>query len=172
MKKLSFLVFTLFAIFASSCALTQYTALQRETVKDKKTIKGSYTLILFGNRYGDDLETIAILDRKGDEYTIEPYSPAYNYRVHTNQKGSTALQKAMDFVGKHESYKGARISTITDKQGRVFGYEVRPFYTDLRFRTPDVLDVDYMLKENKVKVFIKLKARVRKYFEGTDRQDD
>jgi hypothetical protein len=151
------------AVFTSSCALIHTANLKREEVTDINTIKGTYTLILFGNRHGDDMETIAFLDSEKDTYTLEPFAPEYDYTVKKHYKGSSALDSAISFVRSHENYKGVRIIRITDGQGGLFGYEVRPLYRDMRLRTPDVLDVSYVQKDDKVLIYIRLKTHVEKF---------
>ena len=42
-------------------------------------MKGSFTLILYGGSYLDDLETIALLDSEGDQYVLEPFAPDFKF---------------------------------------------------------------------------------------------
>ena len=157
-------------ILTLACASANLTNLRRETIKDEKTITGSFTLILYGNRHGDDLETVAFMDIEGDEHIFEPYAREYNYSVKMHQESEEALKKGIAFVRRHESFKGVRISKIIDKQDRILGYELRPFYRDTRFRVPDVLNVSYVLKEKKVVIYIRLKNYIKKQLER-DRRD-
>lgn len=50
----------------TSCA--SYRFLRTEYSKDKD-IQGTFTLMLYGSRHLDDIETIAILDIEGDGYS-------------------------------------------------------------------------------------------------------
>jgi hypothetical protein len=134
-------------------------------VKDVNTVTGSFTLILHGNRYGDDLETVAVLDIENDTYTFEPHAPSFDYKLKKNLNGEDALEEAIRFVGKHESFKGARISRLSDDLGNILCFEVRPFYRDPRFRSSDLIDVNYSVREKKVIIFIRLKRFVEKHFE-------
>jgi hypothetical protein len=44
-------------------------------------ITGTFILILYGGRFSDDVETIAILDLEGDGYTLEPFAPDFDFRI-------------------------------------------------------------------------------------------
>lgn len=41
-------------------------------------IKGSFTLIFYGGRHINDLETAVFLDKEGDQYEFEPYAPEFD----------------------------------------------------------------------------------------------
>lgn len=151
-------------LFLSACAPSHYRYLKSETVKDVTTITGSFTLIQHGNRHGDDFETLAVLDIEDDTYTFEPHAPSFDYKLKKNLNGEDALGEAIRFVRQHESFKGVRISRLSDNLGNILGFEVRPFYRDSRFRSSDVLDVNYIVREKKVIIFIKLKYFVEKHF--------
>jgi hypothetical protein len=141
-------------------------------VKDVNTVTGSFTLIQHGNRYGDDLETLAVLDIENDTYTFEPHAPSFDYKLKKNLNGEDALEEAIRFVGKHESFKGARISRLSDDLGNILGFEVRPFYRDPRFRSSDVLNVNYAVRDKKVIIFIHLKFFVEERYDQNRFGDD
>jgi hypothetical protein len=145
--------------------------IKRETVHDKNAIKGSYTLVLFGNRHGDDFETVAFLDSEADALSFKPFSNEYNYTVKKHFKGDRALRTAIDFVRSHEASKGVRISRIADRQAGILGYEVRPLYRDLRFRTSDPLNVHYTIKDTNLLIYIDLKDTVKRMLKN-DRFDE
>ena len=119
---------------------------------------GNYTLVLYGARHGNDLETIAALDYEGDDITIEPVSPAFDYKKREHVKDGKALTEAKKFVSWYHSFRRVRLSRIIDEQGRVLGYEVRPIYSaTATYGYSDVLNVSYVLKDNKVAMYISLK---------------
>ena len=81
MKRYSNILFLLAIIIISvnhAFALSEH--LRTEEVKEDD-VKGVFTLILYGARDINDIETLAILDREGDQYTLEPYAPAFDYKV-------------------------------------------------------------------------------------------
>lgn len=129
-----------------------------KTEEAKSTdIIGTFTLILYGGNYSDDLETIAILDYEGDQYNFEPYAPEFDYRIKKGVPGKEALEEAKKFVSFHNSFWRSQLSRIVDNKGDTIGYELRPLYLPFTFGVSDVLEVNYWLKEgNKVKVTIKL----------------
>jgi hypothetical protein len=127
-------------------------------IADPSEVKGTFTLILYGGNYLDDLETIAILDSEGDEYTLAPYAPDFEYRVQKGVQAEEALSTAQKFVSFHPSFRRSQLSKILDKNGNIIGYELRPLYMPIAVgMVGDVLDVYYWLKEGgRVKVTIKL----------------
>ncbi len=135
-----------FIIFVTSRTSVHFASLKRTIIKDEKTITGSFTLILYDSRHSEDIETIAVLDSEGDEYIFEPYAPEYDFTMRVHVTGEKALKEALSFVSWHNSFRHAQWSSITDKQGRILGYELRPLYSPLTFGISDVLNVNYSLK--------------------------
>jgi len=164
-KKTLNLIFIFSAVLTFSCTSAHFAQLKREPVRDENTITGSFTLILHGNRYGDDFKTVAFLDTEGDEYTFEPYAPAFDYSVTMPLKAEEALKEAVRFVSDHESVRTVRISRIADRQGVTLGYEARPLYRNTRFPRSDLLDVSYYLEGKKVVIYIRLKHFVERYLD-------
>jgi hypothetical protein len=126
-------------------------------------IKGSFTLILYGGNFLDDLETIAMLDAEGDQYVLDPFAPDFDYRMKKGVPAAEAFKEAEKFVNFHPSFWRSQLSRIVDKEGKVIGYEVRPLYRPVAFGVSDVLDVNYWLKEKgRVKVTIRLIPSIEK----------
>jgi len=131
-------------------------ALRTEEAKPDE-IKGTFTLILYGGNYLDDLETIALLDAEGDQYVLDPFVPDFDYRIKKGMPAPEAFKEAEGFVNFHPSFWRSQLSRIADKQGKTIGYEVRPLYRPFAFGISDVLDVNYWLKEKgRVKATIRL----------------
>ena len=120
-------------------------------------ITGTFSLILYGGRFSDDVETIAILDLEGDGYTLEPFAPDFDFRVKKGVSAKEALEQAQKFVSFHHAFWRSQPSRIMDNNGNAIGYEIRPLYQPFYFGASDIFEVYYWLKENgKVKVTIKL----------------
>ena len=135
-------------------------------------VKGTFTLILYGGRYFRDVETAAFLDVEGDQYTLAPYAPDFDYRVIKGLPAKEALERADQFLGAHYDYWRSLISRIIDDQGRTVGYEVRPLYHIPAFGVPDVLDINYSPKGDKIRIYIRLKPQVeRQLFTGDGSRD-
>jgi len=148
------LAFLLFICVSSSFALNKPFKTEAAIPAD---VSGTFTLILYGANYLDDLETIAILDYEGDDYHFEPYAPAFNYKVRKEVQAQEALKEAEKFVSFHSSFWKSQMSKILNKEGVPIGYEVRPLYRPFIYGISDVLDVYYFLKGNgKVKTIIRL----------------
>jgi hypothetical protein len=137
-------------------------ALRTEEAKPDE-MKGTFTLILYGGSYLDDLETIALFDSEGDHYVLEPFVPDFDYRMKKGVPAQEAFKEAEKFVNFHPSFWRSQLSRILDKEGKTIGYEVRPLYRPFTFGISDVLDVNYWLKEKgRVKVTIRLIPSIEK----------
>lgn len=136
-------------------------------------IKGSFTLILYGANHINDLETIAIMDYEGDNIKFEPYAPDFSYRKKFSVTTAEAIKEAVDFVSWHNAFKHYEIKRIVTRAGSSLGFEIRPLYDPLTFGISDVLDVDYILEGDKVKILIKLKPQIeRRIFDREDKTFD
>jgi hypothetical protein len=81
MKRYISVLFLLASIlFGVSHAFAQSENLRAEEVKEG-AVKGVFTLILYGARDINDIETLVLLDIEGDQYTLEPYAPAFDYKI-------------------------------------------------------------------------------------------
>jgi hypothetical protein len=126
-------------------------------------ITGVFSLILYGRRFADDVETIAILDLEGDGYTLDPFAPDFDFKIKKGLSAKEALEQAQKFVSFHNAFWRSQLSRIIDNNGNTIGYEIRPLYLPFYFGVSDILDVYYWLKENgRVKVTIKLIPSVEK----------
>jgi len=148
----TFMLILLFSITISS-AYAWY--LKTEGAKADE-VTGIYTLILYGGRHINDLETIAILDKEGDPYEFEPYAPKFDYKVKKGVAAVEALNEAKKFVNFHSTFWRSQLSRILDIKGDTIGYEVRPLYYPFVYSRDDILEVYYRLKDSKVIVDIRL----------------
>ncbi|MEW6571949.1 MAG: hypothetical protein AB1390_12410 [Nitrospirota bacterium] len=141
-------------------ALTKPLRTEKAQLSD---ITGTFKLILYGGRYLDDVETVAILDKEGDKYDIEPYAPDFDYKVRKGVSAEEAIREAERFVSFHNSFHRLVVSKIMDKQGNTIGFEFRPLYYPFAFGISDVMDIYYWLKEGgRVKVTIRLVPSVER----------
>lgn len=168
MKKTSTitLVFlVLVGMLSSACAVG---GVLRTHKAQSSEIAGSYTLILYGSRHASDIESVAILDREGDQYTVEPFAPAFDYKIKKEISGPEAIKQAEEFVKWHPSVLDTWLQKIIGPDGSVIGYELRPLYRSFDYGTSDVLDISYRASEGTVKVYIKLKPEVERMQQGDD----
>jgi hypothetical protein len=147
-------VFFCFAGIPSSFAFDKPLKTIEATPDD---ITGTFSLILYGGRFADDVETIALLDLEGDGYSLEPFAPDFDFRIKKGVSAKEALEQAQKFVSFHHAFWRLELSRITDNNGKAIGYEIRPLYLPFYFGVSDIFEVYYWLKENgRVKVTIKL----------------
>jgi hypothetical protein len=136
--------------------------LKTETA-DPVEIKGTFAVIFYGGAYADDLETVAILDNEGDQYTFEPFAPDFDYVTKKGLSAGEALAAAGKFIRFHPSFWRTQLIKIIDPEGNIIGFELKPLYFPFVYGTSDVLDIYYWLKkEGKIKVTIKLKPSLEK----------
>jgi hypothetical protein len=69
------------------------------------------------------------------------------------------------------SYQQTRFSKI-QTGGNVAGYEARALYSPIRFGMYDVLDIQYVARDNKIVVYIKLDAAVEKELNDEGGRED
>jgi hypothetical protein len=170
-RKLFYLISISLVILVHACAAVTPNV-KTEVLKGDGIMPGNYTLILYGARHGNDLETIAVLDYEGDDISIEPVSPEFDYKKREHVEDGQALTEAKKFVSWYHSFRRVRLSRIIDGQGRMLGYEVRPIYSAAStFGYSDVLNVGYILKDNKVALYIRLKPGVERAIDGKGRRD-
>ncbi len=129
-------------------------------------VKGTYTLILYGCNYFNDMETVAIFGKEDGGPAFEPYAPDFNYRTIRNLPAKEALEQAARFVRCNSSYKSSQLSSVVDSEGRVLGFELRPLLFPFTFGTEDVIDTFYWIRNGKVRVSIRIKPSIQRSLEG------
>lgn len=133
-------------------------------------LPGTYTMILYGARHSQDVESVTILDKEGDEYTIVPNSREFEYKKKENVDGAYALEHGEGFINWHPSYSYTSIRKII-LNGKVVGYEMRPIYTPWRFGESDVMWISYSVSGQTISVTIQLKPSVERVLEGDGAHD-
>lgn len=164
------LVIISFFSAADSIAIDRF--LRTEDASDAD-VKGQFRLILYGYSHSNDFETIAILDKEGDRYTIEPYARESDYKLKKGIPAEEALNEAKRFVSQPTSFYRAQLSRILNDKGDIIDYEVRPLYQPFVFGTNDLLDVGYIQKDGKIVAIIRIKSWIEKnlFDDGNERED-
>jgi len=161
---LSLLVLTL-----QACAIGKQLA---TTPADPAELTGSYTLLLYGCHYPDDIKNIALLLDEKSTYPLEIYDLPTSYQVKKGVPGPEALADADVFVRcSVRLLSGTQLRRILDETGGTLGYEVRPLYSPLEFGRLDVLHISYSLQNGTVRTYIRLDPDVERALEftGADR---
>lgn len=124
---------------------------------DPSELTGTFTLILYGGRYADDIETVAIFSPEGGPYTFSLYAPDFDFTTEKGRPAREALERAGKFVGFHPAFWRSQLSRILGPSGNTIGYELRPLYRPFIYGSSDVMQVLYRLKQNNtVRVTIRL----------------
>ena len=96
------------------------------TSADPAELKGTYTLLLYGCRYPDDIKNLAILVDEGSKYPVEIYDLPTSYQVKKGLPGPQALKEADSFVRcSVRRVTETQLRRITDDAGGTIGYEVK-----------------------------------------------
>jgi hypothetical protein len=135
-------------------------------------VRGSYTLLLYGCHYPEDIKDVAFLIPEGSRYTFEIYDLATSFKTEAAVPADQALAKADSFVRcSSRKVSQSLLRRIVDDSGATVGYEVRPLYFPLEFGRLDVLLVSYALQDGTIRAYIKLDPDVEKAIEssGSDR---
>ena len=137
------------------------------TSADRTRISGTYTLLLYGCHYPDQIENVAILVNENSRYPLEIYDLDTSFKVKKGVPAQQAIAEAEAFVRcSFHSVWQTQVSAIMDERGGSIGYEFRPLYAVTEFGMPDVLLISYSLKDGKVR------ASIRKSPEMEDRRGD
>lgn len=135
--------------------------LNTEYINTPHEFPGKFSLILYGARYIEDVETVAILDTDGDGYEMIPYAPEYDFTIIKGLSGDEAFTLAKEFIGFHRDYLSFVTRKIFDDKGSVIGYELMPLYTS----RGNPLRLSYYFEgEGRVKVYINTLPEFRRMF--------
>ncbi|MBE0426014.1 MAG: hypothetical protein IBX72_05115 [Nitrospirae bacterium] len=174
MKKIFYIIFIslIFISYFAGCAFSRQktpdtTSALASPLKteqaDISEISGTFKLILYGGRYSDDIETVAILDYEGDRYDLEPFAPDFDYRIKKGIPDREAIEEAKKFISFHHAFHKFNLSRIVDSKGDTIGFEFRPLYYPFVYGFIDLMEIHYWLKEEgKVKVTIRLSPAAEK----------
>jgi hypothetical protein len=136
---------------------------------DPVEVTGIYNLILYGCRYPQDLENMAILVDTHSAYPLDVYSLKGMYKVKTGLSGPQALKEANAFVncGMNPLWQTV-LRKIPDVGGKTIGYELKPLYRDISPAEP--LISRYTLKNGEVIAYIRLDYSLEKNYGGGKRK--
>jgi hypothetical protein len=129
---------------------------------------GTYTLLLYGCRYPEDIKNLAILVDEKSKYPVEIYDIKTSYRVDQGVPAGNALRRAEEFVRcSTHRVSQTQIRRIIDDRGDTIGFEIRPLYFPLEFGIMDVMLVNYELKNGVVNAYIRLDKDVERALESS-----
>jgi hypothetical protein len=148
-------VFT--GLHAGTCSANFFSKPLKTASADSSEVKGTFTVILLGGAHTDDLETVAFLDKEGDQYILEPFAPDFDYKVIKGLSPEEALRETEKFVRFHPSFWKILLNKIIGPEGTIIGFEMKPLYIPFIYGTSDALDIYYWpKKDGRIKVTIRL----------------
>jgi hypothetical protein len=140
----------------------------------KAEVKGTFTLLLYGCHYPDDVKNVAILLDEGNTQPFEIYDIKTSYKVKKGISAQEALSQADSFVKcSTRRVTDTELRRIPDGSGGILGYELRPLYFPLEFGSSDIMLISYSLKDGMIRAYIRLLPDVERQIEavGSDRRD-
>jgi hypothetical protein len=157
MRRLKNTIGTAALLLMTSTLLSCMIGVQLNTTSaDQTHISGTYTLLLYGCHYPDQIDNVAILVDESSRYPLEIYDIDTSFKVKKGVPARQAVTEADAFVrcSSHRIWQ-TQVARIPDGSGGTIGYEFRPLYAVPEFGTPDVLMINYALTGGKVRAYIK-----------------
>jgi ribosomal protein L31E len=158
------MVFLMFAVLLTGFVFIANAYAAKKSLEtelaDPSEIKGTYTVILYGDAQYEGLETTAFLDFEGDDYTLEPYAPEFQYKTENGLQAAEAIKKAEKFVSRHQDFSRFQWAKILNNNGKTIGYELKPLYHPLSYGMSDVTIVTYYQKNGKIEIRIRLESSI------------
>jgi len=137
-------------------------------------VTGTYTLLLYGCHYPEDVKDVAILLDERNPHPFEIYDIKTSYKVKKGVPAAEALKEAEAFIRcsmRRVSYTGFR--SIPDGSGGILGYEVRPLFFPTEFGFEDIMLINYVLKKDgMIRAYIKLHPDVEKQLAASGDKSD
>ena len=158
-KNTCVIAFLLLASLLISCA--PGVRLNTQGAQDSE-VTGRYRVIFYGCNFLNDLETIAFLDKEEDKFIFDPYAPEFNYREKAGLDGPTALAAAEHFLNCNGSYSRTQLREVIGPDNDIVGYELRPLYFPFTYGVDDVLETNYVIRGDKVVIYIRLDPSVER----------
>jgi hypothetical protein len=158
-------------LLSAACAM--YGKTLKSEWADKSELTGYYTVIFYGANHYNDIATAAFLIPEESPYKFDIFAPDFNYTVSQGVPAKDALEAAARFVKWHPAYMDSHLSRILDPNGKVIGYEMRPFYRSTEFGKEDVMIIDYFQRGREIEVHVKVDPEIEKKFvTGDHSQND
>ncbi len=140
---------------------------------DPGELNGTYTLMLYGCHYPDQINNVAIFVAENSKYPVEIYDLDTSYKLKKEVPSRQAFADADSFV-RCSTYRvwQTQLLRIPDGSGGTIGFELRPLYVPYEFGMPDVLRTTYALRNGVVRVYIKIDPDVEKALEASGGERD
>ena len=152
------------SLFAFSLIATAYSCaggyrIKTSAVQDTD-VSGIFTVIYYGFNYSNDPRNVVFLDLQGDDYSFEPFTRDYQFKIIEDVHAETELSNARSFIRRNHYYSGSQLRKIMSDGGQVIGYEVRSLFPAHVFETHDILDIQYRIRENIVILFFAIHSYI------------
>ncbi len=159
------LIVLLLALFVPACIAGRELSTGPAVPAD---VEGTYTLLLYGCHYPDDIKDLAILVSSNGKYPVEIYDLPTSYKTKKDLPGAEALKEAESFVRcSTRQVSRTQVHRIYDETGGTVGFEIRPLYFPLQFGRDDVFLVNYTLRDGRVTAYIRLDPGVQRVLESS-----
>jgi len=141
--------------------------LLRTKTADPKGIEGTYDLFTYGCRHPEDIEHVAFLIEPDKAGMVLFYFPDKSFNLKSGLSADKALAEADTHVRCGvRVVETVRVQRILDGSGGTLGFEVLPRYSLSEVGAMDPVNVNYVLKDGKIGVYIQLQPGVELKLQG------
>lgn len=125
--------------------------------------QGTYTVLLHGCRYGNDLETMALLVDRTSPYRFRIVDLPSSTKTLPSLTADQAAKEAEAFI-RCSIYNRGKIlfRRILDPLGETIAFEVKPLYSRIEMGAEEVVLSDYFLHGDEVRVYLRLDPAVER----------
>jgi len=114
---------------------------------DASEVQGTFTVMLYGCNGSSDVNNLAILKKEGEGKPFgigpPPFDLAY-FGVKIGLEGHDAIAEAIKFLACGVNMDHTLLSKITDSNGTILGFELKPQYNIAKFGTADAFFTRYI----------------------------
>jgi hypothetical protein len=122
---------------------------------DASEVQGTFTVMLYGCNGSSDVNNLAILKKEGEGKPFgigpPPFDLAY-FGVKTGLEGRDAIAEAKKFLSCGVDIDHTLLSKITDSDGTILGFELKPQYNIEKFGTANAFFTHYIDNEDSITV--------------------
>jgi len=137
-----------FFCFYTSCVSSG--TLQTASFSGDEIVGENFTVFLYGLDNSSDVESLAVLDRSDDTYTIAFMKALPSFRVLANVPRQEAISRAEAFLNGSTLLSHIEKREIQGPDGTVLGYEFRPIYNPFQVNNSSFDSAYYPTGKNRV----------------------
>jgi len=125
---------------------------------------GTFSVLLHGCRYGNDIENIALLVKEDSPYRFRIIDLPTSTRTLPGQSAEQAMREASAFIQCTIYDTGNSVfRKIIGPSGATVAFELKPLFSRLEMGAEEVLESSYFLHGDEVRVYLRLDPIVERF---------